>query len=148
MRGRKLQIGETSVRLYARHTKTCSEKADNSGTVWCKCIRWIQFKDGERVSTRQWTWPKAENEARQIFAARTGIMNAALKPGTYSVERALDEWIAERDQDKLHNTKARHMGKILLAWCHRNGIEYLTQIEKQALRTWRSTGVSPGCRLD
>ena len=31
MRGRKLQIGETSVRLYARHTKTCSEKADNSG---------------------------------------------------------------------------------------------------------------------
>ena len=68
-------------------------------------------------------------------------MNAALKPGTYSVERALDEWIAERDQDKLHNTKARHMRKFLLAWCQRNGIEYLTQIEKQALRTWRSTGM-------
>ena len=77
MRARKLQIGETSVRLYARHRKTCSEKADNSGTVGCKCIRWIQYKDGERVSTRQWTWPRAENEARQMLAARTGIMNAA-----------------------------------------------------------------------
>jgi hypothetical protein len=33
MRGRKLRIGETSVRLNARNTKTCSEKADNSGTL-------------------------------------------------------------------------------------------------------------------
>jgi hypothetical protein len=33
MRGRKLRIGETSVRLNARHTRTCSEKADNSGTL-------------------------------------------------------------------------------------------------------------------
>lgn len=112
MRGRKLQVGEISVRLYARHSKTCSEREHDSGTVQCECIRWMQFKDGERKSTRQWTWTKAENEARQILASRTGIINAPLKPRSYAVERALDEWIAERDQDKLHNTKARHISKI------------------------------------
>jgi hypothetical protein len=43
MRGRKLQVGEISVTLYVRHSKECSERKDNSGTVGCKCIRWVQY---------------------------------------------------------------------------------------------------------
>jgi hypothetical protein len=51
MRGRKIVVGENSVTLYARHKKTCPEKANNSGTVNCKCVRWVQYKDGKREST-------------------------------------------------------------------------------------------------
>jgi hypothetical protein len=42
MRGRKLQVGEINVTLYVRHSKKCSERKDNSGTVECKCLRWMQ----------------------------------------------------------------------------------------------------------
>jgi hypothetical protein len=60
MRGRKIQIGETSITLYARHRAKCPMKADNSGIVKCDRIRWIQYKDGTRETTGQWSWPKAE----------------------------------------------------------------------------------------
>jgi hypothetical protein len=59
MRGRKLQVGEISVTLYVRHSKKCSERKDNSETVGCKCIRWVQYKDGKRESTSQITVEKA-----------------------------------------------------------------------------------------
>ncbi|HYW40455.1 MAG TPA: hypothetical protein VE957_20300 [Terriglobales bacterium] len=98
MRGRKIKVGETSVTLYARHNKGCAKRDDNSGTVDCKCIRWIQHKDGKRESTSQWTWTKAEEEARRIVG---GMVNTPEKFGAYGVEKALDEWIAERDQDGL-----------------------------------------------
>jgi hypothetical protein len=43
MRGRKLQVGEISVTLCVRHRKECSERKDNSGTVGCKCFRWVPY---------------------------------------------------------------------------------------------------------
>jgi integrase/recombinase XerD len=138
MRGRKIVVGETSVTLYARHKKTCPEKADNSGTVNCKCIRWMQHKDGKRQSTGQWVWTKAEEEARRLIAQREGVVASPPKVGTYSIERAIDEWVAERDSEGLHNAKAIHIGKKLLAWCRESGIENLGQIQKQALRVWRT----------
>ncbi len=106
MRGRKIQVGETSATLFVRHKKTCPEKANNSGTVGCKCIRWMQYKDGKRESTRQWVWTKAEEEARRLVAQRYDVIITPAKSGGYSVEKAIDEWIAERDQDGLHNAKA------------------------------------------
>jgi hypothetical protein len=121
MRGRKLQVGEISVTLFVRHSKECSERKDNSGTVGCKCFRWVPYKDGKRESTSQWTWVKAEEEARRIVAGRSAAVLTPSKSGTYSVEKAIAEWIAERDLDGLHNTKAIHMGKKLLVWCQKSG---------------------------
>jgi integrase/recombinase XerD len=138
MRGRKIQVGAISVTLYARHKKACPERADNSGSVGCNCIRWMQYKDGRRETTGQWTWSKAETEARRLIAQHEGVDNAPTKPEVYSVEQAIDEWIAEREQDGLHNAKAKHVTKMLLDWCRRNDIEYLNQIGKQALRVWRT----------
>jgi integrase len=139
MRGRKLQMGEIHVTLYVRHSKKCSERKDNSGTVGCKCIRWVQYKDGKRESTSQWTWGTAEEEARRLITKRTGIAAEPGKTGNYSVKKAIDEWIAEREQDGIrNNAKAKYLTAKLLSWCQRNGIEYLNQIKKQGLRVWRT----------
>jgi hypothetical protein len=77
MRGRKLQVGEIHATLYVRRSKKCSEREDNSGTVGCKCIRWIQFSDGKRESTSQWTWAKAEEEVWRLISERTGTSAVA-----------------------------------------------------------------------
>ena len=62
-----------------------------------------------------------------------------MKFGAYSVEKAIDEWIAERERDGIrNNTKAKYLSAKLLGWCQRNGIEFLHQIQKQALRKWRT----------
>ena len=99
----------------------------------------MQFKDGSRKKTKEWTWKKAEDVAYRKAAELEGVSSTPVKSTGYPVERAVEEWIAERGQDALNNTKAKYLSQKLLDWCHRNGIEYLGQIEKQALRVWRST---------
>lgn len=140
MRGRKIVVGETSLTLYVRHRASCPEKSDNNGTVKCDCLRWMQFKDGSRESTHHWTWAKAEEVAKKKAAEIEGVPNVSpTKFGPYSVEKAIDEWIAERERDGIrNNAKAKHLTAKLLYWCQRNGIEFLHQIQKQALRTWRT----------
>jgi hypothetical protein len=139
MRGRKIQIGKTSITLYAQHRAKCPMKSDNSGIVKCDRIRWIQHKDGTRETTGQWTWPKAESEARRIVTKNDAGPAVATDPDEYTVERAIDEWIAERDKDELHNVKARHLTAKLLDWSRERGYEFLHQIQKQALREWRTS---------
>jgi integrase len=139
MRGRKVTMGKTSITVYARHNKRCTERADNSGLVKCDCIRWMQFRDGSRDTTGQWTWTKAEEVARKRAAEmEDGPDTTPVKFGAYPVEQAIDEWIAEREGDGLRNTKAKYLTTKLLDWCGTNNIESLNQIQKQALRVWRT----------
>jgi hypothetical protein len=72
-RGRKIQVGKISITVYVRHSKRCRERDDNSGTVKCDCVRWMQFKDGSRESTHQWTWAKAEEIAKKRAAELEGV---------------------------------------------------------------------------
>ena len=57
----------------------------------------------------------------------------------YTVERAVDEWIEEREQDGINNVKAVYPTERLVAWCKRNDIRHLGQIQTQALGHWRTT---------
>jgi hypothetical protein len=57
----------------------------------------------------------------------------------YTVARAVDEWIEEREQDGINNVKAVYLTKRLVAWCKRNDIRHLGQIQTQALGHWRTT---------
>ena len=93
------------------------EKSDNSGIVKCDCIRWIQYTEGSRETTHQWTWSKAESEARD--GGGTKAIDAGEK--VYPVEEAIDKWIAERDREELHNVKARHLTAKLLDWTREQG---------------------------
>src|ERR1700693_58196 len=99
MRGRKIAVGENSVTLYARHKKTCPDKANNSGTVNCKCVLWVQYKDGKRESTSQWKWTKAEEEARRKIAEREGC----------GVARGVLEWtVVSRTRPRGTVSATRH----------------------------------------
>lgn len=63
----------------------------------------------------------------------------AAKADAYTVAKGVDEWIAERDQDQIDNTKAKHLTTKLLDWCRRNGITDLSELQnqKQPLKAWR-----------
>jgi integrase/recombinase XerD len=140
-RGRKIIVGKDHATLFVRHTKDCPKRTDNSGTVECKCVRSVKFTDGSQLSTHQWSWAKAEEVARRMLADRAGVDPTTIKPAGYPVERAIDEWIAEREADGVrYNAKAKLIGRKLLDWCKKNNIEHLSQITKQALRVWRTTG--------
>jgi integrase/recombinase XerD len=134
MRGRRVESGEGSVIVFARHTKTCPQRADTSGTVDCQCIRWMQFPSGRRKSTKAWTWARAEDAARREL----GGVNVPKSTAGITVEKAIEDWLQERDSSKIHNVKARYLTAKLLAWCRRNDIERLNQIEKHALSMWRN----------
>ena len=140
MRGRKIDVGDTSCILYVRHRGHCTQKADKSGTVECDCLRWVQFRDGTRETTHEWRWSRAEDTARRLLAERMGLVDApaTADPKGYSVEKAVDEWIEEREQEQKDNVKAKYLTKKLVAWCHRNNIQYLNQIQKHALKLWRT----------
>jgi integrase/recombinase XerD len=140
MRGRKVEAGDSSCILFVRHKKTCKEYGNNADNVDCDCIRNVQFRDGSRQSTSEWKWSRAEDKARQLLSERLGLGDVAQQPagGNHSVEKAVDQWIEEREKDGLTNVKARHLTAKLVAWCQRNNIRCLEQIQKQALRAWRT----------
>src|ERR1700758_1375059 len=100
-RGRKISVGETSIILYARHSASCAQRGDTSGTVDCRCIRWMQFKDGRRESTGEWTWSKAESVARRKAGGGEEKAPEVEKSTDYKVKQAIDEWIEEREQDGI-----------------------------------------------
>ncbi|MGA8212863.1 MAG: tyrosine-type recombinase/integrase [Candidatus Sulfotelmatobacter sp.] len=54
------------------------------------------------------------------------------------MEKAVDDWLEEREKDGIHNRKAKLLSKNLIAWCQRQGIRYLGEIQKQDLRVWRT----------
>jgi integrase/recombinase XerD len=139
MRGRKVEVGGSSCIVYVRHRGTCPQRADQSGMVECECIRSIQFRDGSRESTHEWKWSKAEEVAKRKLAERLGLVNIPVaKPLGYSIGQAVKEWIEEREQNGIDNTKARLLTKKLLAWTGRQGWQRLEEIQKQALRVWRT----------
>jgi hypothetical protein len=80
---------------------------------------------------------KAEEEAWRLISKRTGTTAVAPeKTGNYGVKEAIEEWIAEREQDGIRNNiKAKYITTKLLSRCQRNGIENSNQIQKQR---WRS----------
>jgi hypothetical protein len=132
MRGRKIEMGDSSCILFTLHKKTCAEYGNNSPTVECNCIKQVQFRDGNRKTTSEWKWPRAEDKAKQLLAERLGLVEVPTqKAEGYSVERAIDEWIKEREQDSINNVKAKALTKKLLDWCRRNNILHLRQIQKQ-----------------
>jgi hypothetical protein len=46
MRGRKIEMGNSSCILFTLDKKTCAEYGNNSPTVECNCIKQVQFRDG------------------------------------------------------------------------------------------------------
>src|ERR1700685_118979 len=112
MRGRKIRAGDSSCILFMRHKTSCPEYGNNSPTLECDCIKVVQFRDGSRRSTHEWKWSKAEDKAQRMLRNRLGLVDIPpAKPEGYSVEvytveRAVDEWIEEREQDGINNVKA------------------------------------------
>ncbi len=145
MRGRRITEASSSCILFIRHKTTCSKYGNNSPTVECDCIKVVQFRDGSRRSTHEWKWPKAEDAAQRMLRERLGLVDipAAKSEGStvedYTVERAVQEWIEEREQDGINNVKAVYLTKRLVAWCKRNDIRHLSEIQTQALAHWRTT---------
>jgi hypothetical protein len=139
-RGRKIKVGSVRVTVYARHKTTCEQRADNTGNVACDCIRWMQFANGKRESTDQWTWAKAEEVARKRAAELAGIAAGevpAAKSASVTVKQAAEQWIAQREQDKLTNGRPKRMMRNLLEWCQTQGIENLRDVTKATLLAWR-----------
>lgn len=137
MRGRTVEVGDSSCILYVRHRVSCPLYGNSSGDSECECVKSVQFKDGSRKTTSQWTWRKAEEKARHLLPEHMGLVEipTVTKEG-HTVQRAVEEWIEEREKGGVHNVKARYLTKKLLAWANRNNIRLLGQIEKQALRVW------------
>lgn len=139
MRGRKISAADSSCILFMRHKTSCPEYGNNSPTRECDCIEVVQFSDGSRRSTHEWKWSKAEDAAQRMLRNRLGLVDIPpAKPEVYSVEdytvqRAVDEWIGEREQDGINNVKAVYLTKRLVAWCKRNDRRHLGQIQTRRI---------------
>jgi hypothetical protein len=86
---------------------------------------------------------KAEAFARKEAAHREGVTVGEignLPAPSHTVQKAVDEWLDERDKDGKDNTKATHLTNKLLDWCRKNGFTRLAELESQrhALKVWRT----------
>ena len=133
-------IGE--VRVYSRHSDTCTRKNDPS-YMKCACPKWMQYAVNgksrrESATTRSFAGVKlaAEAKTRELRGEATPI-----EPTTQaiSVDAAIQDWLRFREVNGIGNDKPKLMGGKLAAWCKENGIGFLYQLTSGKVMDFRNS---------
>ena len=134
------------VHIYTRHSPSCPQT--DPGYKRCRCLRWVSYTfQGvqHRESTKARTWEQAVQFARgvELRYARieAGEKPKAREPAT--VAQAVAAYLEDKRSQHIAPVtlqKLKHWFEgQLLKWCAETGIHFLSDLNLNHLRQWRST---------
>ncbi|MGD0414521.1 MAG: hypothetical protein ABSA80_04140 [Terriglobales bacterium] len=138
--------------IFRRHNReTCDSK--NRYDPRCGCPLHVQFvwKSGDAVfegkkltyqnkwSLETRSWSEAQGKAKDLEKRLKDFADGKVSNRGISVEDAVKEWWALREQNKLNNIKAKLMGQKLIDWSEANGVLMLSALTTDRVMKWRLT---------
>jgi integrase len=128
------------IRVYSRHSAECNY-AKEAAHVKCDCPKWLQFQvAGKQIritaGTRSFVQAKlaAQHKEKELAGELTPTASEMI-----TVEQAVQNWLAHRDQQKIDNAKAKLMSGKLLAFCRDCNIAFLAAVTKAHLSDFKLT---------
>ena len=142
-----VQRGIMEVTVYTRHSKGCRIKDRLSK---CPCNKWLSYRRGgmqvrESAKTRSWeTAVKlARKMEREYEDRRLGIAPTPSVTAT-TVEDAVAAYLAKISDPKQSRKastlrKPQRMTSLLLEFCDRHNLTYLSELTPMLLEEWRTS---------
>ncbi len=130
------------ITIWRRHSADCLEKDDRyaprCGGPLSFQFNWQgaptvldrkKLKHGQnKWSANTRSWSEAQVKAKDLEKRLKDFADGKVSNKGVSVEDAVKEWWALREQNKLNNVKARLMGQKLIDWCEANGVLMLAAL--------------------
>jgi integrase/recombinase XerD len=127
------------IRVYSRHSAECNY-AKEAAHVKCDCPKWLQFQVAGkqiRITANTRSFAQAKLAAQKKEKELSGEVTPAT--ATITVEQAVQNWLAHRDQQKIDNAKAKLMSGKLLVFCRDRNIAFLAAVTKAHLSDFKLT---------
>jgi integrase/recombinase XerD len=131
------------VRVYTRHHPDCIH-AKKRYWAKCNCPKWLAITSDDAprklLSAKTRSWERAEKKAKEILDVDT------LPTAPISLVQAVADYLADKQQQ---NISAEWMERLeltlrkrLLPWCEKEKLEFLRDLDLEALRSFRKTWVT------
>lgn len=145
------EIATLTISVFTRHSPECPQR-DNPQWKRCRCRKSLYFyEDGKAryLSARTRSWEQAERVAQRERDARDPLRKelaklaameeakkAAAKCREYSIDDALDQWIAGFKAKGATASAYAGFKNTFLAWAALNRIKMISDVTADALDLW------------
>jgi integrase/recombinase XerD len=133
--------------VYVRHKSTCKYRKEPTSRR-CSCTKWLVGtlpgrKGRFRVSAKTTSWEQAEGIARQYETAAAGGKDMEAAMSLPTVEKAVEAYLGDAKARGLVEDTLGKLATIfekqLLAFCEKEQIHFLRDLQTKELTKWRQS---------
>jgi len=136
-----------NVTVWTRHCADCPQ-ANDPNHRRCRCPKHLSWSDNGKqfrksAKTRSWEIATKKARAKELEHERIAAGEKPKKHEPTSVSKAVDAYLADKRSQNLQQATIQKLTTIfkkqLLAWCNKNSIHYLPDLDVTRVRQWRTT---------